>query len=304
MGAVVDFEQSLIQIRRGPGEDKQVLPLNEVHQLTGMGVSQSRDPIAGSRSTCHLHSTSEGVLCVEVCIEDRHLMARLDSGSSITVCSLGAIKRLGLTDQMVAGGEYCTASGSIEDAVGTIPTLCINIAGVTCYLQVMVTHTSAYEILLGCDFLQAARARIDFASGEMHVHGMVITGAGSNQGTWQVNMLTQDSSGSDDSNEEESESRSDHEMIMRELVHEGADGEDLEADEFNTWVDDHAQQEMTRWLLKEQALKILESSCDDDEYTDWIRWTSRPKVLSTETHGSAGQGLKLPDRWASIKSRL
>lgn len=36
MGAVVDFEQSLIQIRRGPGEDKQVLPLNEVHQLTGI----------------------------------------------------------------------------------------------------------------------------------------------------------------------------------------------------------------------------------------------------------------------------
>lgn len=126
MGTVVDFEQSLIQIRRRPGEDKQVLPLNEIHRLTPLEPRCEPSERVRVQSTCRLGCTSEGILCVEVSIEGKQIMARIDSGSSVTVCSLGAVRRLGLMEHMMDGGEYCTASGTIEDAAGNIPTLCMH----------------------------------------------------------------------------------------------------------------------------------------------------------------------------------
>lgn len=217
MGAVVDFEQSLIQIRRGPGEDKQVLPLNEIHQLTLLEPRDRRDERGSMRSTCHLGCTSEGILCVEVSIEGRQIMARIDSGSSITVCSLGAVRRLDLLGSMIDGGEYCTASGTIEDAAGNISTLGIHIGGIECHLPVMVIHTSTYEVLLGCDFLQATRAVIDFAHDEMHVQGDRRVGVDVNQITRRVNMLTQELSNSACSSEGGLSSDCDSEGVMQDM---------------------------------------------------------------------------------------
>lgn len=91
---------------------------------------------------------------------------------------------------------------------------------------------------------------------------------------------------------------------MRELIQVGGSEEGIDPNEFTTWIDDHAQQEMTRWLLKEQALKILESSCDDDEYTNWVRWTSKSEEPKVPTPESATKGLGSSERWDNIKSRV
>ena len=43
----------------------------------------------------------------------------------------------------------------------------------------------------------------------------------------------------------------DHDLILQEVVQMGIDREDLGAGELDAWIEEHAPQEMTRWILKD-----------------------------------------------------
>ncbi|KAG0572582.1 hypothetical protein KC19_VG107500 [Ceratodon purpureus] len=117
----------------------------------------------------------------------------------------------------------------------------------------------------------------------------------------QVNTLTHESTGSDISSDEEGESPSDQEGIMCNLIKSAILEAETEPDEFTMWIDDNTSQEMTRLLVMEQGLRILNASAEDDDYTDWIQWSAKPELQGEKSVSPAPKELMPSDRWASIR---